>query len=141
MPMNAFFDGVDNFTRSGKYFVALTQRLGDGKVVAGEDATLLGHAFGISVPPELEGASIETMEDSNVAGEAIERGAEGAPLRVVVIYPPESTSDTAEFKINKCFKVCQTVAGAKVCAEVCVNIHAGLSGVGGSVSATVSASF
>ncbi len=143
MPLNAFYDGLDNITRAGRFFVALTERLGEGTVVAGEDATRLAHAFGIPIPPELEGSSIETMEDKTVTEQATERRAEPTPLKIVVYYPPVSTpgSGQAEMKFKKCFKVCNKVAGATVCAEVCVDIDIGLKGVHGSITATESVSF
>jgi hypothetical protein len=152
MAINAFFDGLDNATTAGKFFVALTGRLGEGTVIGGEDATHLAKAFGIAIPASLEGASIDTMAEATEHGkapdsEATEHERESSrldtvPLTIVISYPPTVTDPPPkELKFKKCFKVCQTVAGAKVCAQVCVDINVGLKGVSGKISETVSVTF
>ena len=144
MSLNPFFDGLENTTNAGSFFVALTERLGsDGSHVAGDDLVQLARVLGIPVPPELAGASIVSSEGSKLSEEAKCSCSDRASPRVVITYPPVVTpgSGQTEKTFSKCFKVCQTVAGAKVCAEVCVDIHIGFSGIGGNITATVSVAF
>jgi hypothetical protein len=82
------------------------------------------------------------MEDSNVVEQAAERRVERGPLRMVLTYPPFNPGPgQVEMTFKRCFTVCRTYGGAKICATVCVNIHGGLSGFGGKVTATVSVEF
>jgi hypothetical protein len=143
MPLIAYLDALDNVASTGRFFVALTKRLGAGPVIAGEDATQLARAFGLTIPPHLEGATIKTMEEPKDAAPATELCAEGGPIHIVVTYPPviEPDAGPAEMRFKKCFKVCQSVGGGKVCATVCVDITVGLSGVHGNITGTVSVSF
>ncbi|SRR5258708_40138819 len=143
MPLNALFDGLDNIANAGRFFVALTERLGDGTLVADEDATQLARALGVPIPAELAGVSIVSLGESGDADRKAGPCAARSPLRIVVTYPPVVTPSSGEIEktFKKCFRVCQTVGGAKVCAEVCVDIHIGFSGVGGTISASVSVAF
>jgi hypothetical protein len=143
MPLNAYLDALDNVTTTGRFFVDLARRLGPGTVVAGEDATRLAHAFGLPVPPDLAGATIETMEEGHKGKHAEHAAARapGGPIQIVVTYPPVVPPEPVPLKFKKCFQVCKTVGGAKVCAEVCVDIDVGLGGVHGSITATVSVTF
>ena len=146
MPLSPYFDALDNVVTTGRFFVALSQRLGQGTVVAGEDATCLARAFGLTIPPDLAGATIDTMEETRPgkhATHAAESRHRGGPIEIVVVYPPEVTPDggPVELKFKKCFKVCKKVGGATVCAEVCVDIDIGLGGVSGEITATVTVKF
>lgn len=143
MSMNALFNGLDSVEKTGRFFVDLTQRLGDGELNADEDITRLSRALGVPIPSELVGASIVSSGSGKVCESATEPCAEPTSTRIVIYYPPvyNPSPGQIEKKIKKCFKVCQTVAGAKVCAEVCINIDIGLSGIGGKITATVSVEF
>ncbi|KQV81746.1 hypothetical protein [Rhizobium sp. Root1220] len=144
MPLNLFLDSMDTFAKTGRFFVELTERIGDGKLVGDEDVTHLARAFGLKVPSELAGASIVSLEEGHEEKEAEERKESPGRLRMAVTYPPvvvPPDSGVSEKKFKKCFKVCQTVGGAKICAEVCVNIDIGFGGVSGKITATVSVAF
>lgn len=144
MPLNLFLDSMDTFANTGRFFVELTERIGDGKLVGDEDVTHLARAFGLKVPAELTGASIVSLEEGHETEEATGRKDEPGRLRMIVTYPPvilPPDSGVVEKKFKKCFKVCQTVGGAKICAEVCVNIDIGFGGIGGKITATVSVAF
>lgn len=143
MALNALFDGLDNVVSAGRFFVALTERLGDGTLTADEDAIRLSRVLGVPLPPELAGASIVSLDKCKAdEREAVAR-AELAPTRIVITYPDivHPGSGQTEKKFKKCFNVCQTVGGVKICAEVCVDISIGFSGISGKISATVSVSF
>jgi len=143
MPLNAFFDGLDNVTAAGQFFVELAQRLGEGKVAAGEDAVRLAEAFGIGLPAELERASIATTDaPSDCECDSALAETEKPRTRVVITYPPaDAGPGQADMTIKKCFTVCKTTMGVKVCATVCVNITVGVGGLSGKITATVSAQF
>jgi hypothetical protein len=143
MPLNAFFDGMDNVTTAGQFFVALTQRLGEGKVLTGEDALRLAEAFGIELPAELEGVSIATTDEAkDCECDSALTETEKPRTRVVITYPPvDGGPGKSDATINKCFTVCKTTMGVKVCAKVCVNITVGLGGISGKITATVSPEF
>jgi hypothetical protein len=151
MPLNPFFDGLDNVLSAGKFFVDLTQRLGDGELHAGEDVTRLARTLGMAIPSELAGASILSLGKGKVAERGTEPSAERTPALIVIHYPPVSNpcpgqiedpgSGQAEKRFQKCFSICKTVGGAKVCAEICIDISISLSGISGSIKATVSVSF
>lgn len=141
MALNPLLGGLDNVERAGRYFVDLTRRLENGELDAGEDATRLSRALGLTVPSELANASIVSLKEE--ASEVAEASVAAPRTRIVIEYPPAPDPCPGQIArtFKKCFRVCQTVAGAKVCAEVCVNISIGLSGIGGEVKATVSVSF
>lgn len=137
MSLNAFFNGVDSVERSGRFFVEMTRRLGDGEIDPGDDVTRLSRTLGIALPSELAGASIVSMASDEVARLATQPGTE-----ILVSYPPETCPPgQVEKTFKRCFQVCKTVSGAKICAKVCVEINVGLSGVSGEVNATVSVKF
>ncbi|WP_040680753.1 hypothetical protein [Rhizobium favelukesii] len=117
MPLNLFLDGMDTVANTGRFFVELTERIGDGKLVGDEDVTHLARAFGLKIPSDLVGASIVSLEEGHDAEQATERKDEPGRLRMVVTYPPvvvPPDSGVVEKKFKKCLKVCQTVGGAKL---------------------------
>jgi hypothetical protein len=143
MSLNALFDSLDNIEKAAKFFVDLTERLGDGELDAGEEVMRLSRSLGVPYPPELAGASIVSLGSGEITKLATEPTAERSSPQIVIYYPPvfNPCQGQIEKTIRKCFKVCQSVGGAKVCAEVCVNINIGLSGIGGKITATVSVAF
>ena len=141
---NAFFYGIDNVASAGQFFVALAQRVGEGPLADGEDMATLARAFRLPIPPELAAASIVSIED----GRELDRAAlvRDTPVRIVITYPPTDGGTKPDggpqaTAFQKCFEVCQSVKGAKICAKVCVNVKVGLDGVSGSVEAPVSVAF
>ena len=138
---------LDNLAETGRFFVALAQRLDDDpgvmrrlRVRKGAETALteLSHALWLPVPPELRDATIEILDDDHEISKAPGR------TTVVIDYPPvlipeQGPQQRAAFK--KCATVCGTVSGVKVCATICVSVSVGLSGIHGSVSATLTASF
>lgn len=146
MPLIAFFDGLDNITSAGRFFVDLTARLGDGELEAGENATRLARTLGVTIPSELAGASIVSLGNGKVAELGTGPSAERARPRIVIHYPPvpdpcPGQPGQVERKFKKCWTVCKGVGPATVCATVCVDITIGLSGIGGKITATVSVDF
>jgi hypothetical protein len=142
MSENTLFDGLDNVANAGRFFVALTERLGDGTLTAGEDAARIAQALVVPLPPELADFSIVALEESK-ADEPETARAQLAQTRIVITYPevPYPGSGQVERTFSRCFQACTTVKGAKVCVKVCVKINIGLSGIGGAISATVSVAF
>lgn len=143
MSMNVFFDGLDNAGKVGKFFVDITERLGDGEIKAGEDVTRLSRILGIPIPSELADTSIIFSGNGEVTEPAKELFTKRTSPQIIISYPPVFNSNLGqeERKFKRCFKVCQTVAGGKICAEVCVEIDISLSGIGGEIKASVSVVF
>ncbi|WP_146073520.1 hypothetical protein [Amycolatopsis sp. CA-126428] len=131
-----FHEDLDNFADAGRFFVAVTERL-QGAKVKEKDAQQLAHALRLPIPSGLKGASIEVLKDDHAIANSTDR------TTVVISYPPVPTRgpevDVQEFK--KCFTVCKGVGNAKICATVCVDISVGMSGVHGSINASVSLAF
>ena len=137
MHVNDFLADLDDLAETGRFFVALAERLPDDKG-AEEDLTRLAHSLRIPIPRELRGASIETVADNHRIGDAADS------TTVVITYPPVPTPDpqTVAMSFKKCFTICKTVSGAKVCATVCVKIDVGITtGVHGTIKATVEVTF
>ena len=143
MSLNHFFNGIDSVEKTGRFFVALAERLGDGTLDANDDALRLARVLGVPLPPELMDASISSSDETRPDEKGKLARAESGSPRILIIYSDidHPGSGQTELKFKKCFKVCQTVAGAKICAEVCIDIHIGLSGAGGKLTATVSVTF
>lgn len=53
MSTNTWFDSIESTRNIGKFFVDLTERLGNGQIKRDEDITKLADIFGLSVPCEL----------------------------------------------------------------------------------------
>ena len=136
MRQDEFFEGLDDAAETGRFFVALAERLRD-QARGEEDLAHVAHALRLPLPRELRGATIETIEDGRSSIEAADL------TSIVITYPPIPTPDppTVELSFKKCFRVCKKVSGATVCAEVCVDIDVSLDGVHGSVKATVTVHF
>jgi hypothetical protein len=147
MPTEIFREDLDNITEAGRFFVALAERLEDsprtvemlqaGREDVELDVAELAHALRVPIPSEWRGASIRILPDDYEMVRTAER------TTVVIDYPPVVISDqkVAERSFNKCVRVCKTVKGVTVCAEVCIKVSIGWDGIHGSVKATVTATF
>jgi hypothetical protein len=131
-----FFEEMDNFAETGRFFVALTERLRDRRVTE-TDASRLAHTLRLPLPRALKDVSIEMVEDTDQIARATDH------TTVVITYPPVRVpaEEAKALKVKKCFKFCKPIAGGKICAEVCVDIDVSFGGVHGNITANVSVSF
>ena len=140
---NTFFYGLDNIANAGEFFVALTRRLEDHKLTVGEDVTPRLREFGLQIPPELADVSIVSVDERSAPEREHRLHDAAEPLEMVLTYPSLDYSGpgAVERKFQKCWNVCQTVGGAKICAKVCITIDIGLGGIHGDITGTVTVKF